>query len=206
MKKNYLIILCGLFIALQTVLKKLTAIDLGFVVIDLDFIAIALGGAILGPLWNGLICAATDVVSFILFPGRDPFFPGFTLSALLKGLAYGFFLKSALPFLNDTGKLPDKHPDKTRAPEPARARGPISTTRSLLIRTTLGAFCVTILIEAFLNTLWVAMLYNKAYMFYLGSRLVKSLIMLPAHVALFGAIWRPLGKYIETAVMPKVAK
>ena len=200
MKKNYLIILCGLFIALQTVLKKLTAIDFGIVRVNFDFIAIALGGAILGPLWNGLICAATDVVSFILFPGRDPFFPGFTLSALLKGLAYGFFLKSALPFLNDTEKLPDKHPDK------ARARGTMSTTRSLLIRTALGAFCVTIPIEAFLNTLWVAMLYNEAYMFYLGTRLVKSLIMLPAHVVLFGAIWRPLGKYIETAVMPKVAK
>jgi hypothetical protein len=76
----------------------------------------------------------------------------------------------------------------------------------MIIRVTLGAFCVTILIEAFLNTLWVAMLYNETYIFYLGTRIIKSLIMLPVHVAVFGAIWRPLGKYINSAVAPKLAK
>jgi ECF transporter S component (folate family) len=232
-KKYYVIILCGLLIALQAVLKKIIAIDLGFLVINFDFVAIALGGAILGPVWNGLVCAVTDIVGFILFPGRDPFFPGFTLSAFLKGLTYGFFLYCPLPFLNgvksagaNVAAKPDKshdgQPDGSRAagyagrlseslPDPKdsgtrRAPGPLSDTKLMLIRTALGAFCVTILIEATLNSLWVSILYNKAYLFYFGTRLIKSIAMLPVHVAVFGAIWRPLGKYIESAVTPVLSK
>ena len=188
MKKYYLIMFCGLFIALQIVLRRITNIDFGFVRVNLEFVAVALGGALLGPLWNGLICAASDIIGFLMVPGQGAFFPGYTLSALLKGMAYGFFLKSALPGFT--------HIEHNR---------PLSTTRSLLFRTSLAAFTVTFPIEAFLNTLWVAMLYNEAYSFYLGARLIKSAIMLPLHVLAFAAIWRPLRKYIESAVMPKLS-
>ena len=188
MKKYYLIMFCGLFIALQIVLRRITNIDFGFVRVNLEFVAVALGGALLGPLWNGLICAASDIIGFLMVPGQGAFFPGYTLSALLKGMAYGFFLKSALPGFTNI-----EH------------NRPLSTTRSLLVRTSLAAFTVTFPIEAFLNTLWVAMLYNEAYSFYLGARLIKSAIMLPLHVLAFAAIWRPLRKYIESAVMPKLS-
>ena len=276
MKKYYITILCGLFIAMQVVLKRLTAVDLGFVRINFEFLPIALGGAVFGPLWNGLVCVAADIISFLIVPGQGAFMPGFTLSALLKGLAYGFFLRSALPFVDGAAPRPvqavrngdspngvptpgdgagprlvqaarigdspngvpasgddaplrpiqaaligdspngvpasgDGAPPSDFVPgDAARINGavrakPLSTARSLLIRTSVAAFCVTILIEALLNTLWVAMLYNEAYTFYLGSRFIKSLIMLPVHVVLFGLIWRPLGKYVESAVLPKIS-
>jgi ECF transporter S component (folate family) len=230
MKKYYLIMFCGLFIALQIVLRRITNIDFGFVRVNLEFVAVALGGAILGPLWNGLICAASDIIGFLMVPGQGAFFPGYTLSALLKGMAYGFFLKSALPGfshmehnqpLSETRPLSTTQPLSTTRPlsttqplsetrprsvnNPQSANRPLSTTRSLLVRASLAAFTVTFPIEAFLNTLWVAMLYNEAYSFYLGARLIKSAIMLPLHVLAFAAIWRPLRKYIESAVMPKLS-
>ncbi|MCL2057904.1 MAG: folate family ECF transporter S component [Oscillospiraceae bacterium] len=187
MRKYYVMVLCGLFVALQVVLGRMLAVDVVFMRVSFIFLPIALGGAIFGPLWNGFICVAADLVGFLLVPGQGPFFPGFTLSAFLTGFAYGYFLKSYIgAALSPPG-------------------GPLSTKRSLVIRTFFAAFCVTMLIDAHMNTLWVSILYNKAYVFYYGTRLVKSLAMLPVHVAVFGAIWASLGKYIESAVAPKIA-
>jgi len=81
----------------------------------------------------------------------------------------------------------------------------LSATVSLLARTLIAAFLVNIPVEAFLNTLWIAMIYNEAYSFYFVTRFIKSLAMIPVDVIIFGAIWRSIGKYIESAVIPKVA-
>ena len=188
MKKIYITILCGLFIALQVAFGRIMAIDVGFMRVTFVFIPIAIGGAILGPVWNGLICAAADIAGFLLVPSQGAFFPGFTLSAFLRGAAYGYFLKGALPF------------SAIVSPQ----AGPLSTNRSLLIRTTIAAFCVTILIDAFLSTWWVAILYEMPYSVYFTTRFIRSLALLPIHVVVFGAIWRSLGKYIENTIMKKI--
>jgi ECF transporter S component (folate family) len=235
-------------------------------------VPIALGGAILGPLWNGLISAAADIVGFMITPGQGAFFPGFTLNAFLSGFAYGLFLKNikAMPGLFaretpledsreaalgasreatlgasreaafDAPREAAQAPTRVAAevPEQVTARAAervatqvpaqvpakvakrvaawdaaltnltnwLSSARPLLIRTSLAAFCVTILIDAILGTCWVAILYENAYSFYFGSRLIKSLIMLPVHVVVFSAIWRSIGKYIELFVFPKIVK
>jgi len=188
MKKIYITILCGLFIALQVAFGRIMAIDVGFMRVTFVFIPIAIGGAILGPVWNGLICAAADIAGFLLVPSQGAFFPGFTLSAFLRGAAYGYFLKGALPF----GAIVSPQ------------AGPLSTNRSLLIRTSIAAFCVTILIDAFLSTWWVAILYEMPYSVYFTTRFIRSLALLPIHVVVFGAIWRSLGKYIENTIMKKI--
>jgi len=209
MRKYYIIILCGLFIALQVVFGRLIAIDVVFMRVSFIFVPIALGGALFGPLWNGLICAAADIIGFILVPSQGPFFPGFTLSAFLSGFAYGFFLTFKL---TASTNLPDGAATRDDSRQPvcflnrvnAYSSNPLSSMDSLIIRTALAAFCVTILVDALLNTFWVALLYEKAYTFYLGTRFIKSLAMLPVHVAVFGALWRSIGKYIESAVFPKI--
>ena len=230
MKKTYATILCGLFIALQIVFERILVIDAGYMRISLVFIPYALGGAIFGPLWNGVMSAAADIIGFLIAPGQGAFFPGFTLSAFLSGFAYGFFYKAALPRFGRTlrGIAAPSHEiaqdgrtlrdiaapsheiaqdGRTlrgiAAPSPA---GAISKTRPLLIRTLLAAFCVTILINACLNTLWVAILYNRAYAFYFGARFIKALIMLPVQVVVNGAAWRSLGGYIEKSVFPKLRR
>ena len=215
MKKYYVMILCGLFIALQVVFGRLFAIDVVFMRISFFFVPVALGGAIFGPLWNGLLCAAADIIGFLLVPNQGPFFPGFTLSAFLSGFAYGFFLKYQpadakkivypLSQADETSKTQFEEIRSILFKTFFSANSQLSEMRSLLIRTFFAAFCVTILIDALLNTYWVAILYEKAYTFYFGTRLIKSLAMLPIHVVVFGAIWRSLGKYIESSVLPKIS-
>ena len=208
MNKNYVVMLCGLFIALQVVLGRFLAIDLAFLRISFIFVPIALGGAIFGPLWNGLICVAADIVGFLLVPGQGAFFPGFTLSAFLTGFAYGFFLKVSVPAADTSTSRRAAVAARIRQVLNEIARPSPSTTlsggRALLLRTLLAAFCVTILIDALLNTFWVSILFHKAYIYYFGTRFLKSLAMLPVHVAVFGVLWRSLGKYVESVVFPKI--
>ena len=223
MKKTFPLVLGGLFIALQVVLGDVLAVNVSpSMRINLIFIPIAIGGALFGPLWNGLICMAADVLGFVTAQGQGSFFPGFTVSAFLTGFAYGFFLKSPLPAFiagaldarTDAGKSAEagKGADVGKG-DAAGARQPagrlflemvrpspisrLTTMRSLLVRTFLAAFCVTILIEMLLNTYWLSVFLGKAYLVLFLPRIVKSLIMLPIHVAVVTTIWRPIGKYIE---------
>ena len=227
MRKYYITILCGLFIAIQVVFRRILAIDLVFMRINLEFIPIAIGGAILGPMWNGIICAAADIIGFLLTPNPGVFFPGFTLSEFIKGVAYGYFFTASIPFLDNlltqtAGKYARKQKsasgsDTESESESGKINGakssvpvsksahPLSTLNSLLVRTAFAAFIVTLPVEALLNTLWVSILYKRAFMFYFGTRLIKALIMFPVHIAAIGVIWRTLGKYIESFVFPKIA-
>ena len=207
MKKYYLTILCGLFIALQVVIGRWLAIDLGFMRISLVFLPIALGGAILGPLWNGVICALADIIGFLLVPSQGAFFPGFTVSAFLSGYAYGYFLYTPiqpLDILINSIYKPKENKTYFRFSLQYPQAILLSSAGQLIARTFLAAFCVTILIDAFLNTLWVSILYKNAYTAYFATRLVKSAAMLPLHVIVFSIIWRILGKFIVVNVYPKI--
>jgi len=237
MRKYYIIVLCGMFIAMQVILGRYLAVDATFVRISFVFIPIAIGGAIFGPLWNGIICAAADIAGFLLYPGQGPFFPGFTLSAFLSGAAYGFFMKSAPSaadvirlFIHAKSRFTQRRTPQYGGAAPASSTknngeasaslpqyggaatvgtppkpSPLSTTGSLLIRVSLAAFCVNILINALLNTLWIAILLDKAYMFFFIERMIKSLILMPINIAVIGAIWKSLGKFIASSVCPKIS-
>ncbi|MDZ7834583.1 MAG: folate family ECF transporter S component [Alkalibacterium sp.] len=49
-------------------------------------------GILFGPWVGGVAAALSDILGFIIGGGVGGFFPGFTLSAFLSGLAYGVFL------------------------------------------------------------------------------------------------------------------
>ena len=205
MRRYYITILCGLFVALQVVFGRWLAIDLVFVRISLVFIPIALGGAMLGSLWNGIICAIADIAGFLLIPSQGAYFPGFTVSSFFSGFAYGFFLKTPIQPLDKFFEKISKNKNSISEPTSQQvSESPLSSTGSLVVRTFLAAFCVTIIIDAFMNTLWVSILYKKAYTVYFATRLIKSTAMLPVHVVVFGIIWRTLGKFIERNVYPKL--
>ena len=58
--------------------------------IGFDFLTVAATGYLYGPWVAGLSGFATDVLGYLLRP-NGPYFPGFTLSAILLGVVYGLF-------------------------------------------------------------------------------------------------------------------
>jgi ECF transporter S component (folate family) len=82
------LVFLSFLLALQIVLSNL-AIGNSFFKISLVFIPNALIGMIAGPLWTALILAFGDLISSLL--SGYAYFPGFTISAFIVGILYGFF-------------------------------------------------------------------------------------------------------------------
>lgn len=61
--------------------------------ISFNFLPIALAGAMFGPLGAGIVGAAGDVLSILIYnPSGSPIFPGFTLNGFITGVIFGLFL------------------------------------------------------------------------------------------------------------------
>lgn len=85
------LIFLAFLIALEIILTRFLSINTPIVRIGFGFLPVAMAGILFGPLWAGLAYALGDVLGILLFPS-GAYFPGFTLSALLVGFTYGFFL------------------------------------------------------------------------------------------------------------------
>ena len=77
---------------MQIVLGRIAAINVGsYLKISFGFIPIAVCGILTGPVWTLLMASVCDVLGALLFP-TGAFFPGFTVSAVLTGLIFGWVL------------------------------------------------------------------------------------------------------------------
>lgn len=74
--------------ALHLVLNQFTIPVSAVLEIGFDFLTVAATGYLYGPFVAGMSGFATDVLGYLLRP-NGPYFPGFTLSAILLGVVYG---------------------------------------------------------------------------------------------------------------------
>lgn len=86
-----MITIISILTALTIIFERLLSIRLPFIAISFQFIPIVLCSILFGPVGAGIMCFASDIIGFFLFP-TGTFFPGFSISALLTGFTYGFFL------------------------------------------------------------------------------------------------------------------
>lgn len=77
--------------AIEIVLSRFLSINAWNIKIGFNFVPIAAAAVLLGPVEAGLVAAIGDFLGAILFP-IGAYFPGFTLTAFLSGLCFGFFL------------------------------------------------------------------------------------------------------------------
>lgn len=81
----------SLLIALEIVLSRFLSIATPIMKIGFGFVPIAVCAMLYGPVLAGAAGGLADLVGAILFP-IGPYFPGFTLSAVLTGVVFGVFL------------------------------------------------------------------------------------------------------------------
>ena len=86
-----MLVVIAFMIALEIVLSKLVSINISFLRIGFGFLPIAILAILYGPYWAGLAYAIGDVIGGFLFP-TGAFFPGFTVTAALTGLIFGWVL------------------------------------------------------------------------------------------------------------------
>jgi NADH-quinone oxidoreductase subunit E len=106
----------------------------------------------------------------MLLMPKASFFAGFTLNALLTGLVYGSFLHKA------------------------------PSNKSYLVRLVISILIVHIFIHLGLTTLWLTIMYKRAFMVLLAGRLVANIIEIPIEIASMYAIKifldKPVKKYL----------
>ena len=155
MSKLKKIILSGILLALLIVLNRFISIKTPLLVISFSFVPIMMASIWLGPKYSTIIAALGDFIGAILFP-FGTYFPGFTLSAGLSGLIYGLFLY------------------KKQGQE-------ISNTK-FLIKLIVSNVLVLGIIEIFVVSIWLNILYGKAYLVVVSTRILTQVIMLPIRV------------------------
>jgi ECF transporter S component (folate family) len=79
-----------MLIALSVILSFFTIQLSDVLKIGFSFIPLAMGGMLFGPAVGGVMGVVGDILGYFVKPS-GPFFPGFTLNALITGAIYGFF-------------------------------------------------------------------------------------------------------------------
>lgn len=87
----HLIVTVALMVALHIILSRFLSINAWNLKIGFSFVPVFAAAVLYGPLVAGLVGALGDFLGAILFP-IGPYFPGFTLTCCLTGLAFGLLL------------------------------------------------------------------------------------------------------------------
>lgn len=91
------IVVLGLLIAIQVILSRFLSINAWNVKIGLGFVPIVIAAILYGPILAGITYALSDILGAILFP-IGPYFPGFTVTALMSGILFGLLLHKTQSF------------------------------------------------------------------------------------------------------------
>ncbi|MDE5831008.1 MAG: folate family ECF transporter S component [Clostridia bacterium] len=171
--KTKKMILSALLLTLSIVLSRFLSIKTPILSITFNFVPIMLSAIWLGPKYTCVISGLSDLIGAVLFPFGE-FFIGFTISSITMGLIYGLILyKRECEF----------------------------TKKGLIVRLIIAIVIETIVVQTILNTLWLVIMYNKAFFVLLSTRIIKEIIMIPIQVitmfVLIQALKPITKKYLE---------
>ncbi len=139
--------LMAILVAMQVVLSRFLSINLQILKIGFSFIPIMFAAYLLGPVGSVTVAVVSDLVGALAFPS-GAFFPGFTLTAAVTGLIFGFtFYKKC------------------------------STVKIVA-----GVILNEVICSLLLNTLWLTMLYTKAFSAVIATRVWQVLAMIAVEI------------------------
>ncbi len=81
----------ALLVAANVVMSRFLSINTFNIKIGFTFLSVMMAAYLFGPVAGALVGGLGDAVGALLFP-IGPYFPGFTLTAVLTGLCYGVFI------------------------------------------------------------------------------------------------------------------
>ena len=154
MSKTKKIILSALLLATTIVLSRFLSINTSLFSIGFSFVPMVLAGIWLGPKYAAIISGLSDVIGALLFP-FGAFFIGYTISAIAKGLIYGLVLYK---------------------------NGEELTNKWLIIKLVISCTLVVVLVQFLMNSLWIYMTTDKAFMAILTARVTAEAIMIPVQI------------------------
>lgn len=147
-------VLAAMLLAVFIVFNRFVSIKTEILIISFTFIPMMMSAIWLGPVYSTIVALLGDLIGAILFP-FGPYFPGFTVSNTLSGLIYGLFLYN---------------------------KGNEMSSKKLVIMLIISSVLQLVVVNIFITSLWIHMLYGKAYLAIMTGRAITQLVMIPIHV------------------------
>ncbi|NLK39928.1 MAG: folate family ECF transporter S component [Clostridiales bacterium] len=169
-----IIVLASMLIALASVLGTLQIYITPLIRVQISFLITGLGAMIYGPVIAMIGGVISDIVTYLLF-ASGPFFPGYTLSALLAGLVFALFLY----------------------------RTKISPLRIIAPKFIINVFINTLL--GSLWRVVMGSTGSKGYSIYVATSGIKNLLLLPLEVTLLTLIIGAVIPFLsKKKIIPKI--
>lgn len=86
-----MLVTAGVLIAMNIILSRFLSINAWNLKIGFTFLSVFIAAYFFGPAFGAIVAGVGDFLGAILFP-IGPYFPGFTVTAVLVGLLYGVLL------------------------------------------------------------------------------------------------------------------
>ncbi len=164
LRKVQVIAVCGIMGALAIVLGYVATIKIGdYIRVGFSFLPNVIIDFLYGPVVGGIFGGVMDIVKYLMNP-TGPFFPGFTISAIIGAVIYGVILYRQ----NIT-----------------------------ILRVFTAQLIVKAVVNIFLNTIWLVLLYENGFYAILPGRIISNAVMLPIDTILTYAVLTFIQKNIR---------
>lgn len=164
--KTMIIVLCALFAALDIIVARFFTFTIYTPVMmkyDAQILIAGLAGYFLGPLWGSLTLVASDLLGALMNSGTIGIFPGFTLTAFLRGFLFGLVFYRGL-FKSWKG----------------------------VVQTFVSFTILYFVLDIVLNAFWISVTTGAPYLPMLATRIPFKILVGPACASLFFAVVKPL--------------
>lgn len=160
----------ALLVALDIVLSRFGSINLWNTRIGFGFVPIVVAGMLLGPTKAAVTAAVADIIGALLVP-TGAFFPGLTVTAVLRGILYGVLLK-VIPELTAAG---DGILSFFAAPQEYEAKYKRDWLFLAIGTTLIDQLAFGMLLQSY----WLSILYGSPYGGMMVSRVPQIAILIP---------------------------
>lgn len=147
------IIYLSSIIGIHIVMTEITAFKVAVFEIGLGFIPMSVMAMLFGSMYTALGMLISDILGFILIPSPYGFHIGFTLSNVLSGGIYGYFL-----YVNK------------------KKKNNSVAGKNYFMKIVGAVGITTIFINITLNTYWLTSLLGRGYLALVPIRIVKNIV------------------------------
>lgn len=186
-------VISALLLAILIISDRFLSINTNFFTINLSFIPSMIVAILLGPVYGALVLGLSDYIGAHLFPFGE-YFPGFTASAVLKGFICGTLLN---PGLREVFK--DTKFGQTKI---GNIISKILLTKDASIKRFMINLIFTLVIvrfgiNIFIQAFWLNILYGRAYIAIISTRLVTQSIMFVVQIIVAPVIYKLTKKEMD---------
>ncbi len=164
------LVITALLMAMSIVLTRYLGITTDLVKINFGFLPLTVAAILYGPVWGGCTFAVSDIVGMLIAGGGKTYFPLFTVSEFLYGVAYGLILHKREKSL-----------------------------KNVSLAVVLTTLVINLMITPVWNMLYMKLIVGQTMTYWavVSVKILPAAILAPVKIASIYLLWRYAGRSLE---------